>query len=229
MDFPGKIYHNGFNTHKNIYYVGSHIKELIAQGEHQQLDYKFEVSDSRKLARTLVAFSNTDGGKLLIGVKDNGHIAGIRSEEEYYMIEAAANMYSKPPVKFKATTWNEQDKTILEIHVPKGDETYYALDDNDLWKAYIRVADQNFLANKVLLKVWEKKRKQSKTLVKYTNDEKILLYYLKQHQTITFSKFCRLAKINKYRAERILVNFIYLNIIEIHFTGTQTFYKLVKK
>ncbi len=209
--------------------MGSHIKELIAQGEHQQLDYKFEISDSRKLARTVVAFSNTDGGKLLIGVKDNGHIAGIRSEEEFYMIEAAANLYSKPAVKFKATTWNEQDKTILEINVPKGKETYYALDDNNLWKAYIRVDDQNFLANNVLLKVWDKKRKQSKTLIKYTNDEKFLLDYLKDNQTITFSKFCRLAKINKYRAERILVNFVYLNIIEIQFTGTQTFYRLVNQ
>ncbi len=209
--------------------MGSHIKELIAQGEHQQLDYKFEISDSRKLARTLVAFSNTDGGKLLIGVKDNGHIAGIRSEEEYFMIEAAANMYSKPPVNFKASTWNENEKTILEIDVSKGNETYYALDDHNLWKAYIRVADQNFLANKVLLKVWEKQRKQTKTLIKYANDEKLLLEYLKQHQTITFSKFCRLAKINKFKAEKILVNFIYLNIIEIQFTGTRTFYRLVNQ
>ena len=44
------------------------IEELIAQGEHQQLDFKFEVSDSKKIARTLSAFANTDGGRLLIGV-----------------------------------------------------------------------------------------------------------------------------------------------------------------
>ena len=60
------------------------IEELIAQGEHQQLDFKFEVSDSKKIARTLSAFANTDGGRLLIGVKDNGAIAGVRSDEEYY-------------------------------------------------------------------------------------------------------------------------------------------------
>ena len=58
------------------------IEELIAQGEHQQLDFKFEVSDSKKIARTLSAFANTDGGRLLIGVKDNGAIAGVRSDEE---------------------------------------------------------------------------------------------------------------------------------------------------
>ena len=49
------------------------IEALIEQGEHQQLDFKFEVSDSKKIARTLSAFANTDGGRLLIGVKDNGN------------------------------------------------------------------------------------------------------------------------------------------------------------
>lgn len=57
------------------------IEALIEQGEHQQLDFKFEVSDSKKIARTLSAFANTDGGRLLIGVKDNGNISGVRSEE----------------------------------------------------------------------------------------------------------------------------------------------------
>ena len=75
-----------------------YIHTLIAEGEHQQQDFKFEISDARKIARTLSAFSNTDGGRLLIGVKDNGKIAGVRSEEEKYMIEAAAQLYCLPEV-----------------------------------------------------------------------------------------------------------------------------------
>ena len=63
-----------------------YIHTLIAEGEHQQQDFKFEISDARKIAKTLSAFANTDGGRLLIGVKDNGRIAGVRSEEEKYMI-----------------------------------------------------------------------------------------------------------------------------------------------
>jgi predicted HTH transcriptional regulator len=55
------------------------LEVLIAQGEHQQFDFKFEVSDSKKIAKTLSAFANTDGGRLLIGVKDNGNITGTRN------------------------------------------------------------------------------------------------------------------------------------------------------
>ena len=77
-----------------------YIHALIAEGEHQQQDFKFEISDARKIAKTLSAFANTDGGRLLIGVKDNGKIAGVRSEEEKYMIEAAAQLYCIPEVEY---------------------------------------------------------------------------------------------------------------------------------
>jgi len=52
--------------------MSHYIKNLIEEGEHQQLDFKYEISDSKKIARSLVAFANTDGGRLLVGVKDNG-------------------------------------------------------------------------------------------------------------------------------------------------------------
>ena len=90
--------------------MSKYIQSLIDQGENQVLDFKFEISDARKIARTLVAFSNTDGGKLLIGVKDNGKIAGIRSEEEYHMIDAAAELYCRPVVPFKVQKNNSGDE-----------------------------------------------------------------------------------------------------------------------
>ena len=59
----------------------SFIIEMIAEGEHQQQDFKMRIEDTRKIARTLVAFANTDGGRLLIGVKDNGTVCGVVPEE----------------------------------------------------------------------------------------------------------------------------------------------------
>ena len=79
----------------------NHIQQLVAEGEHVHQDFKFAITDARKIARSLSAFANTEGGRLLIGVKDNGKIAGIRSEEELYMIEAAATMYCKTAQKLR--------------------------------------------------------------------------------------------------------------------------------
>ena len=84
--------------------LNSDLKKIIQGGENQQLDFKFEISDSRKIARTLVAFSNTDGGTLLIGVKDNGRIAGVRTDEEFFMVQAAAGMYCRPEIIIRVKT-----------------------------------------------------------------------------------------------------------------------------
>ena len=206
-----------------------YIHKLIAQGEHQQLDFKFEIADSRKIAKTFVAFANTDGGRLLIGVKDNGVIAGVRSEEEKYMAEAAARMYSSPNVKFDYKEWMVDGKKVLEVAIPKGNERpYYAHNEEDKWRVYIRVKDQNILANKVLINAWKRKARPEGTYVNYTDKEKLILEYLEENDTITLSKFRKIAKISAYKAENILTNFLVLDIIEIEISEKQVLYKLSK-
>ena len=121
------------------------------------LDFKFKISDSKKIARTLVAFANTDGGRILIGVKDNGSIFGIKSEEEKYMIQTAADLYCQPQVNFQAKEWNVNGKKILEILVPKSKyHKHRAPDHCNKYKVYIRVKDQNIVANSILLKILKK-------------------------------------------------------------------------
>ncbi|MEZ5198149.1 MAG: ATP-binding protein [Bacteroidales bacterium] len=206
-----------------------YIHKLIAQGEHHQLDFKFEISDSRKIAKTFVAFANTDGGKLLIGVKDNGNIAGVRSEEEKYMSEAAAQMYCSPNVKFDHKEWVVDGKKVLEITIHKGDEKpYYALDEEDHWKVYIRVGDQNILANKVLINAWKRKARPEGTYINYSEKERLLLEYLEATEYISLSKFRKLANVSTYRAENILTNFLALDIIAVEISEKQIRYKLSK-
>jgi predicted HTH transcriptional regulator len=210
--------------------MSRYIRQLISQGESQTLDFKYEISDASKIARSLVAFSNTDGGKLLIGVKDNGHITGIQSEEEYYMIEAAAHLYCKPEVRFTFRRWDIEGKTILEVDIPKARKRPFLAKTTDgKWMAFIRVNDQNLLANRVLLKIWEKETKDKGTWIKYGDAEKKLLDYLQNNQHLTLSKFSRIAKISIRTAEEILVNLILPGILEMEFTEKAVYYRLKKR
>ena len=102
-----------------------YIHALIAEGEHQQQDFKFEISDARKIAKTLSAFSNTDGGRLLIGVKDNGKIAGVRSDEEQYMIEAAARLYCRPEVSYSTQTYQVEGRSVLLVQIDEATVNRY--------------------------------------------------------------------------------------------------------
>ena len=63
----------------------SFVLRMIAEGEHQQQDFKLRVDDAAKIAKTLCAFANSQGGRLLIGVRDSGEVAGCRVEEEFHM------------------------------------------------------------------------------------------------------------------------------------------------
>lgn len=194
--------------------MSDYIKQLIAEGEHQTLDFKFEVSDFRKIARTLVAFSNTDGGRLLVGVKDNGSIAGIRSEEEYFMIEGAAAIYCKPEVKFEVRNWQVQGRKVMEVYISPGKtRPYMAQDDTGNWTAYIRQADQNFKASLVQLKVWDRQNTGQTTTIHFRHAERTLLHYLEENQSITQSKFRRIAGLSASQSTRILVDFLMLGLI----------------
>lgn len=204
------------------------IEVLIEQGEHQQLDFKFEVSDSKKIARTLSAFANTDGGRLLIGVKDNGNISGVRSEEEYYMIEAASKMYTRPEVPFEATRWDINGKTVLEVYIaPSPMKPHAAPDKDDKYKAYIRVADENILANDVIVRAWQKKCKPDGTLLKISKPVERLFSYMDTHPVITINEFCRIGHINYFIAKQILSDLLALDAIRYVVIDKRIMYQLV--
>jgi predicted HTH transcriptional regulator len=204
-----------------------YIHKLILQGEHQRQDFKFQVNDCRKIARTLVAFANTDGGKLLIGVKDNGVIAGIRTEEEYHMIEAAATMYCKPEIDFAFRHWTIDGKKLLEVDVPRAQiRPCYSLTEEDKWMAYVRVGDQNILASTIMIKYWNRKHSASGTLIRYSEKERLLLKYLSENPFITLEKYCQLAKIPRYQAENVIVNLMIAKLIEIKQNEKHVWFRL---
>jgi len=209
--------------------MSAYIYNLIKQGEHQRLDFKHSITDSKKIARSLAAFANTDGGKLLVGVRDNGSIAGVKSDEEFYMIQAAAQLFCKPEVDFETKVWQIEGKTVLEITISKmeRDKLITAPDKDGIFLVYIRVNDQNFIVNNIYLKAWNRKKYGKGVLIRYDKPEKLLFEYLQEHNEITFSKFVRIADLSKYKAEKVLINLIVLNLIEIVFTENQVLYKLV--
>jgi len=205
--------------------VSNYIQKLILQGEHQRQDFKYCISDSKKIARSLVAFANTDGGRLLIGVKDNGNIAGVRSEEEYYMVEAAARIYSRPMIEFTTKQHFVEGKTVLEVMIePSKEKPHYAVDENGKWWAYFRKDDENRLASKVMLEVWKKQKSADGILINYSDSEKILLDYLAGHQKISVSKYARIAHLPYKKAEQIIINFRVLNILKDCFADARIDY-----
>lgn len=206
--------------------MAHYIYKWIGEGEHQQQDFKFEISDARKIAKSLSAFSNTDGGRLLVGVKDNGKIAGVRSEEEIYMIEAAAKLYCQPQVNCQLKLHEVEGRTVLEVIVPPGEnKPYYAKDhDNHLW-AYVRIKDENILATRVHIKVWQQANRPKGAFIHYSHLEQLLLDYLSENDKISLNQYCRIARTPRFRAENVLAKFIRFGLIETIFENRHFYFR----
>lgn len=203
----------------------AYIQKLIKEGEHQQQDFKFEISDVCKIAKSLSAFANTDGGRLLIGVKDNGKIAGVRSEEEQYMIQAAAELYCTPPVVYEMTTYIVEGKQVLLADIKQTEKRpVYAKCEDGKLLAYVRIADENILATPVHLRYWRQNGSKSGELTVYTEREQHLLSSLNDHRMLTLNKCCKLSGLPRPVTIKLLARFIRYGIVEAIYKEQQFYF-----
>jgi hypothetical protein len=201
------------------------ITDYIKEGEHQRQDFKFEIDDQRKIARTLVAFANTDGGRLLIGVKDNGRISGCNPEEEFHMIEGAAELYCQPKIRFESKAHQEGHKMVLEVNITKGERrTYKAPDEEYKYKLYHRVEDETILVNKILAKVWLYEDKKVVRPDVFGEEELAILRCFGEDE-LTLSKIYRNSGVPMKKVDYWLPLFIYWKLVELINKPTGTVYR----
>lgn len=208
----------------------SYVLKLIDQGEHQQQDFKTCIEDSRKIAKTLAAFANSQGGRLLIGVKDNGKVSGVNADEEYHMIEAASEMFCKPAVPFSSQVWKVEYRTVLEINVePSDKKPHYSKDEKGRWSAYFRVDDENIKANGVLTKIWEHKATDQPSDFQYTTLEEKLFQYLRRRGAVGFKTASRITRLNAKGTEDLLAQLVVWRILRMRFENGKYLYELREK
>jgi predicted HTH transcriptional regulator len=208
-------------------YQVKRILQLISQGEGEQLDFKKEISNSSRIARSIVSFANHKGGTLLIGVNDDGTIAGVKAEEEKFMLEQAAVFFCRPEIHLEVHEWTIRNKVVMEVLVPEGkDKPYYAKDEQGKWCVHIRVADQSLLASKVVVDVLKRSSTDRPAVVEFSSKEKALLDYLREHSKITIKQYCKLINISRWRAIKIVVNLVSIGVIRSHTTEKTEFFTL---
>lgn len=144
-----------------------YIQRLIEEGEHEHQDFKFAISDARKIARSISAFANNDGGRLLIGVKDNGTIAGVRSEEDIFVVEQAAQMYCVPRQPIEVTAYKTNPGQIVyKVEISRSTvRPVRVKEESGKFKAYFRVADENISVPQLMLRAWEGDQRTEGTIL----------------------------------------------------------------
>ncbi|SEM68063.1 Putative DNA-binding domain-containing protein [Mucilaginibacter gossypiicola] len=204
----------------------TNVKKLIFEGEGVSVDFKKTITSCEKIARTMVSFANNKGGKLLIGVSDDGTIKGVKSEEEEkYMITKAAHLFSRPALEPTFEEVYFDDKLVLVVDTPASElKPHYALAEDGKWWAYVRVKDKSVLASKIVLEVLKRSSNDQGVLIEYSENESTLLGHLEKVGRITIKECSELLKVGRRRAQNVLVDLILSGLIKINTTEKEEYY-----
>ena len=122
------------------------IQSLIEQGENSSIEFKSSSVRPESLAREIVAFSNSSGGTVLIGIEDNGQITGVEDRED--LEEWVANIVRNniiPAANPQISSVQHKNHTVLMVDVPRGQDKPYQTIDGKFW---IRIGSTNRMATK---------------------------------------------------------------------------------
>lgn len=202
--------------------MNSYLESMIEKGEGQQLSFIQTIEDKDYLINSLCSFANTDGGSLLIGVKKNGKIIGTEPSETISLISYISEKLCHPGIQIEFNTHQFKYKIVVEIIIQKSDVVHFCL-TNGKQNCYIRINENIFKANSVLIKYLEllKKYEYPSSEISTEMNE---LYSVFIEKKLTFTQLVKLIKIKRNRVEHLLANLIYLNKIKFEFDNETVFF-----
>lgn len=177
-----------------------------------------------KIAKEIIAFVNTTGGSLIIGVEDDGSIYGVRSEKsEAELIKETVADYCQPQIDYQFEFIELFGKEIVVVRIPESKskphriQDYKTLLDLNTAEVFIRVNDKSVPASKEMIKILQANTK-STPLKKYNfgKTEVIVFDILRSKETLSVRELGELANISQRRASRTLIKLVRLNLLNIH-------------
>lgn len=207
------------------------LTQLVSLGEGRQLEFKRRVPRSERIAKELIAMANTDGGRLLLGVDDDGSILGVRdAEEEEFALREALRAHCDPPIPFsteRIPITGRRD--VIVVGVPSSREKpHYLLNGTNGRRrsAYVRVRDMSVEASKEAVRLMKTKEEPESVLFEFGEKEQMLMRYLDKYGRITVNQFAKLANIPARAASHTLVLLTRADVLRLHATERHDYFTL---
>jgi predicted HTH transcriptional regulator len=210
------------------------LREIIAGGESSTVEFKRKFTSIEKFAREIIAFANTDGGYLLVGIDDDGRIIGVDSEKELEEMVAIAQHSITPWLDLDVEVVEIEYRDVIVIHVPRSNKRPHRLVSDDPKerpherKAYIRQGESSVTASREMVKVLEAQSPDAPPMTLSIGDrERRLFTYLERYGKASVNDFARLVNISRRRASQIIVKLVRAGVLHINHDGGHDFFTLV--
>ena len=124
------------------------LLEIIANGENSGVEFKRDDIRPEQLAKEIVAFANLQGGRLLLGVEDDGSISGLtRANTQEWVLNAFRDKISPQLIPYYEEL-QVDDYRVAVITIASGVSKPYVLKHNSREDTYIRMGDRSELATR---------------------------------------------------------------------------------
>ncbi|MEQ6167269.1 MULTISPECIES: ATP-binding protein [unclassified Ekhidna] len=193
--------------------MNEQVKEalkLIRGGEGQFVEFKKKANHPEKIIREVVAFANSTGGHLFIGVDDNGALAGLKyPEDDEYVLTKAINELCRPAILFSVEVLQvREDVEILHYHIPESvHKPHFAFLEKKhrYGKAFVRSDDQSIQASYEVRQIL-KRSKRTHQPIEFEEKTRQLFKYFEDHRGITLAEYAQLSGLNKKLASNKLIH-----------------------
>lgn len=197
------------------------LRQLVKQGEGQRLEFKLKSNHPDKIMKEVVAFANSDGGKLLIGVADDKELIGLKyPDEDEYIISQSIEKFIFPKVNYsleKIRLDNEKEVLVYDILASENKPHFLDLKGiPDERKIFVRSEDKSIQASKEVKEILKGKKKDKGYKFAYGEKENLLMKYLDKNKEMTVTKFSELAEIPKKIASRTLVLLVLAGVLRVN-------------
>jgi len=207
------------------------LEDLVSKGEGQLLEFKLKASFPEKIVKEMVAFANSNGGQLFIGIDDDGRISGLKfAEEDKYVLDKAIKNHIKPQIKFlfESIPINKKRSVLhYKVFENRKKPSYYLEEPNQRGKAYVRVNDKSKQASREMVQILKRSNQKKSYPVRLGDKEQLLFQQIEKHGKTTLSDFIEISGLTRYQASQILIRLVVSNVLKIEI-GEKTDYFLMK-
>jgi ATP-dependent DNA helicase RecG len=127
----------------------SELLEIITNGENSGVEFKRDDIRPEQLAKEIVALANLQGGRILLGVEDNGDISGLkRNDAQDWILNVFRDKVHPQIIPFYEEISIKEDCKVGVITISMGIEKPYVVRNNKREEVYIRMGNRSELASR---------------------------------------------------------------------------------
>lgn len=199
------------------------LEQLVGLGEGISLEFKRRVPRSERIAKEIVALANTNGGRIVLGVGDDGTIKGVGdASEEEFLLRQATEAHCTPPVEYDTERIVVGDRNdVVVVTVPEShDKPHFLVGEsssaNGEEPVYVRVEERSVEASDETVERLENQEANKGVTFEFGDTESLLMRYLDDYGRITVPQLAQLADIPPERASQTLLRLTRADLLQLH-------------